>query len=504
MNQHNAFFLYVRKSTDVEDKQMLSIDAQITELRAYAEREKICIKDTFIEKRSAKSPGRPVFTSMLDKLGNGVSGILAWHPDRLARNSVDGGRIIHLIDTGNIKHLKFPQFWFEPTPQGIFMLTIAFGQSKYFVDSLSENTKRGLRQKVRRGEYPCMAPIGYYNDKATKTIKVDLQMASVVKDMFQMYAEGYTLYDIACFLASKGIKTRGGKIFQCTRVSYILTNPFYIGLFRYFGEIHEGTHEPIIAKKLFDKVQKVHSSRSKPWTKKRIPKAFTGLFRCGECGMMITAEIQKGHVYYRCTKKSKVIQCAQKYTREESINKQISTMMQTVSLPRDWAENMMKRIQKEEKESTQSLHVFVHQKRQRLTAILGKLKRLLDTYLDCDIDQKTYRQKKADLLSEKKTLEESIIHMEQTHNNWLEPMKKWIQEASETGKIARGNDLFAKKELALKIFGSNLTLKNKRTYGNALNPWRSYRCAPTSRNLEPPIRIELISAVYDTAALPLS
>ncbi|MFH1955725.1 MAG: recombinase family protein, partial [Patescibacteria group bacterium] len=76
-----------------------------------------------------------------------AEGILAWHPDRLARNSIDGGRIIFLIDTGIIKALKSPTFWFEPTPQGKFMLNIAFGQSKYFVDNLSENTKRGLRQK---------------------------------------------------------------------------------------------------------------------------------------------------------------------------------------------------------------------------------------------------------------------------------------------------------------------------------------------------------------------
>ena len=61
-----------------------------------------------------------------------ASGILAWHPDRLARNSVDGGKIIYLVDTGIISEMKFPTFWFDPTPQGKFMLSIAFGQSKYY------------------------------------------------------------------------------------------------------------------------------------------------------------------------------------------------------------------------------------------------------------------------------------------------------------------------------------------------------------------------------------
>ena len=153
MNEQHKFFLYARKSTDVEDKQVLSIEAQITELRAFAKQNNLNVIDTFIEKQSAKIPGRPIFGEMLKRIEKGeADGILAWHPDRLARNSVDGGQIIYLIDCGHIAALKFPQFWFEPTPQGKFMLNIAFGQSKYYVDSLSENTKRGLRQKVRRGE----------------------------------------------------------------------------------------------------------------------------------------------------------------------------------------------------------------------------------------------------------------------------------------------------------------------------------------------------------------
>ena len=128
---NNKFFLYARKSTDVEDKQVLSIEAQITELRAFAKQNELNVIDTFIEKQSAKIPGRPIFNDMLARMEKDeADGILAWHPDRLALNSVDGGRIIYLVDCGRIAALKFPQFWFEPTPQGKFMLNIAFGQSK--------------------------------------------------------------------------------------------------------------------------------------------------------------------------------------------------------------------------------------------------------------------------------------------------------------------------------------------------------------------------------------
>ncbi len=127
------------------------------------------IVDTIVEKQTAKKPGRLLFAEMLKRIEAGEAvGILAWHPDRLARNSVDGGQIIYLVDTGVIQELKFPTFWFDPTPQGKFMLSIAFGQSKYYVDNLSENIKRGHRQKLKNGLWPQMAPLGYLNNKEPK------------------------------------------------------------------------------------------------------------------------------------------------------------------------------------------------------------------------------------------------------------------------------------------------------------------------------------------------
>jgi len=329
------FFLYARKSTDVEDKQILSIESQLIELREFAKRERINVVQEFVEKKSAKTPGRKVFNKMLglieeggDSETNPVSGILAWHPDRLARNSVDGGKIIYLLDTGKLKSLKFPQFWFEKTPQGKFFLSISFGQSKYFIDSLSENTKRGLRQKVRRGEFPSLAPMGYLNNVRTKTIVIDKKKAKTIKAAFEVYSQGNsTLQDISDFLAHHGIKSRGEKRIHRDRIKFILSNPFYYGHFRYKGEVHEGVHKPIISKKLFDKVQKELKRRSRPRTKEKVLKAFTNLLRCGECGMMITAEQKqkyyKGtnrhvtYTYYRCTKKHKVIKCHQPYIRED-------------------------------------------------------------------------------------------------------------------------------------------------------------------------------------------
>ena len=190
MNQTKKFFIYTRKSTDDKDHQVRSISDQLSELKDLARKEQLEVVDVFVEKQTAKIPGRPVFNEMIERMEQGeASGILAWHPDRLARNSVDGGKVIYLVDTGVINEMKFPTFWFDPTPQGKFMLSIAFSQSKYYVDNLSENIKRGHRNKVKDGIWPQSAPIGYINVKGAG-IAIDSELAPLVQKTFEAYATG--------------------------------------------------------------------------------------------------------------------------------------------------------------------------------------------------------------------------------------------------------------------------------------------------------------------------
>ena len=177
------FFLYARKSTEDEERQVMSIEAQLAELAEFVKREGLEVIEQFVESKSAKKPGREIFNKMIEKIhaSKNPVGILAWHPDRLARNSVDGEQIIYLIDQDKIASLRFPTFWFEPTPQGLFMLQVAFDQSKYYSDNLSENVKRGIRQKLRRGEWPGLAPFGYVNNPKTRNIEPDTVKAKIIK-----------------------------------------------------------------------------------------------------------------------------------------------------------------------------------------------------------------------------------------------------------------------------------------------------------------------------------
>jgi len=239
------YIIYARKSTEEDDRQILSIEAQLVELKEFAAKEKLEIVASFQEAKTAKEPGRIKFAEMLSLIEKGkADGVISWHPDRLARNSVDGGKIIHFVDRGLIKSLKFPTFWFEPTPQGLFMLSIAFGQSKYFVDNLRENVKRGLRQKIRNGVWPGWAPVGYLNNHKTRMIDVDREKSNKVKKLFQLYATGgYTLKSLANWCKEKGLRGNLGKEIAVSNVQKILTNPFYIGLMKYKGEIFEGLNQ---------------------------------------------------------------------------------------------------------------------------------------------------------------------------------------------------------------------------------------------------------------------
>ena len=467
------YFLYARKSTDVEDKQVLSIDAQVTELRTFAKNEGLHIVDEFVEKQTAKVPGRPIFGEMMRRIEQGeANGIISWHPDRLARNSVDGGQIVYFLDIGHLASLKFPSHWFENTPQGKFTLSMAFVQSKYYVDSLSENTKRGLRQKVRMGIFPSQAPIGYLNDPRTKTIVIEKKSAKVIRLAFEKYTQGdMRLEDVATFLAKNGIITRSGKRISKTRAAFILSNPFYVGLFKYGGEIHEGAHEPIISKKLFDEAQAMLKQRGQPERKpKNEPQPFCGLISCASCGMMITGEHKfkrqkNGNVheytYYRCTKKRKDMKCPESAVRENELNRQLSSLITSVSLPTDWAEELNRMAIAEYKNSAQSVSARVKEKEAKIQTISQKLQRLLDGYLEQDIERTVYRQEKAKLLSQKKSLEGEISSLSRKANDWLEPLQEWLKTAQRLDAIASDADLFVKKVCAKEIFGSNLRLGGK-------------------------------------------
>ena len=454
-------FLYARKSTDDEERQMLSIDAQLNELREYARKESLTIAREFVESMTAKEPGRPIFNDMLRLVERGeADALLAWHPDRLARNSIDGGRIIYLVDTGKLTALKFPTFWFENTPQGKFVLNMAFGQSKYYVDALSENVRRGMREKIRRGVYPHKPPLGYLNEPRLRTIEVHEQKAPLVRRLFETYATGRFNFDQMAELAAKwGLSSHQEKPLARSMIPKLLSDRFYIGLFDWAGEEYEGTHERFLPQELFDRVQKVLADRGRgryQTKKQRQPLAFLGLVRCDECGASVTAERQKGHHYYRCTKK--LGPCDLKgYIREESLADFMRDEIRRVSISDEWADLMLAQLEVWRRDETDRATTEAQRFKDQLAELDKRVNRLLDVFLDGSISREDYAGRKAEFLNQKARLREKLNEIEAKGNCWLEPLENFVKAANQAEKTAFSDDLAAIRDFFQKI-GSNLYL----------------------------------------------
>ncbi len=477
------YFIYCRKSTEEEERQILSIEAQITELRDFAKQNGLFVAKEFIETKSAKEPGREIFNQMLAQIEDGkASGILAWNPDRLARNSIDGGRIIYLVDTEKIQSLKFPTFWFEPTPQGKFMLSVAFGQAKYYTDNLRENILRGFRQKLRRGEMPTKAPLGYFNELRTHTIEPDPKTFNKLRKSLVEFAKGkYGLVSIQHKMFSLGLVGQRSKTKPAlSSIQRILSNPFYYGVFKFKGELYQGTHKPMISKKLFDKIQQALKDNGKPRKKREENFKFLGFAKCGECGYSITAEqhIKKSGLvfkYYRCTQKSKTQKCSQnRFLREENLAQQIKNYVQKVSLPDKWKNNFLAKVEQWEKQENQSSILFAQNLKKELEIVKTKMNRLLDAHLAGALELLEFQEKKNALLEQKTDLQQKLRDFERKGNHWLELTKNWILEANQVKNLASSGN-FSEMKNFLKKAGLNRQIANQRLAIDFKKPW-NYLC----------------------------
>ncbi len=328
-------------------------------------------------------------------------------------------------------------------------------------------------------------------------------------------ASATTLIHSANFV-SYGVRSKSGKLVGRTFVSDVLSNPIHYGHFRYAGEVYEGKHEAIISKDLFDRVQAVLVDRWRysPTENKDEPKAFLGLLRCAECGGAITAEQKMkrqkngnihSYTYYRCTKKGSPTKwCQQPYIREEDLNIQISDLLKPFALRADWADEMLKRLNEEKKQSAQTAKLMTLQKRGEIEEINLRLQKLLDAFLDGVIERSDYTAEKAKLMSQKKSLDEQSTALSTGRANWLEPFQNWILTARNAGEIAVKGSPKEKKVLAQQVFGSNLVLDCKKARGSCVKPWSLLVENSSSQLVERAMGIEPTCEAWKASVLPLN
>lgn len=441
------YFLYARKSSESEDRQVQSIEDQVNRLKQLASSLNLNIKKICVEAKSAKKPdNRPVFDKMIEDIENGnAEGILCWQINRLSRNPIDSGKLSWLLQQGILKSIQTIDRQYLPD-DNVLLFSVESGAANQYILDLSKNTKRGLQSKLDKGWKNGVAPLGYLNDKENKVIIKDPERFNVVRKMWDLMLTGnhtppkiLTIVNLEWGFRTRKFKRVGGKELSRSCIYKIFTSLFYAGIIENKGVQFEGRHEPMITLEEYDRVQMLLGRKGKPRPKKH-EFAFTGSIRCGVCGCLYTAETKrkllkrtneiKEFTYYHCTRRSKKTKCNQKKNipvdkLELLIEKEIEKY---TILPEflEWAlEGLNKRNNREIEDRTK-----VYEMRH---------KNLVDTQKELDeLTRMRYRQLIDDevFLKEKNLLQMKISQMKENLRETESRTERWLELTEKTFNFA--------------------------------------------------------------------
>ncbi|MBM2820833.1 MAG: hypothetical protein HW405_593 [Candidatus Berkelbacteria bacterium] len=471
------YFAYLRKSSEAEEKQALSIPAQKDKIKELFG--DLDVVDYFEESHSAFHPyNRPLFAKMIERINKGeASGIVTWHPDRLSRNEVDAATITYALRTGLIKDLKFGSYTFINSPEGIWMLQMALSQSQYSSAKLGTDVKRGLEKKLKMGWLPSEAPTGYLNfvniETAEHIIIKDPDRFDLVRKMWDLMLTGnYNPTKILEIANNKwGFTTlkrrkRGGGPLARSSIYAMFTNPFYAGVILNKGVEYPGKHEAMVSLDEFDQAQILLGRKGKPRPKTHFF-PFTGQIRCGVCGCLVTAEMHtkiiknanrmKSFTYYHCTHKKKW--CKQRNITKDDLEIQIEREInKMVILPvfRGWALDIVKR--RSDQEVGDRTKIYQSQQK-TINDTQAELDNLLAMKLRLLVDDDEYLKKKQELKAKKAKLLEELNDTDRRADKWMELGERFFDFVTYVLKAFEEDNLQQKKEI-LAALGQNYVLKD--------------------------------------------
>jgi site-specific DNA recombinase len=473
------YYLYARKSSESEDKQMQSVEDQIKLLSILASRLDIEIVEIFEESKSAKAPGtRPVYAEMIKKIEAGkADGILTWHLNRLTRNPVDSGYLSWILQKSIIKKIQTIDKYYLPE-DNVILFNVETGAANQFIIELRKNSLRGTQSKADKGWMPAKAPLGYLNygyTQGEKTIIIDEQRFYLMRKMWDMVLAGEQISKVRRIankewgLTTLKTKRSGGKEIAKSSIYRMFSNIFYTGKFEYRGKLYQGKHQPMITMEEFEKVQKMLQRRDSPRPYKQ-DFAYTGIAKCGcGCENSITAERKfkelkctgelREYVFYRSTRRKKIKKCVEEPVTEDDLNNQIINELGKVEIRKeflDWAneiidQNAEKEINEEEKVS-QMKKASISQKEKELENL--KEMRMKDF-----IDDESFLKSRNKLKNEIETITNTENHKQGVLKK-KEALKTSLMVISKAKECIQGKDDQVKKKI-IGYFGYNHTLLSK-------------------------------------------
>lgn len=512
LNQPLSYFLYARKSSEPDERQVQSIESQLAEAKNRYPDLRI-VGQPLTEAASAFKPyNRPVFTQMLQRIQTGeADGIIAWHPDRLARNPIDAGQITYLLDTGVIKDLKFTSFHFENSAEGKMLLGFMLSQSKYFSDKLSKDIRRGNLTKLQSGWLPGRPPPGYKNietDENRKLVVPDEPRFTLVRKAWDLLLTGtYTIPQILDKLNNEwGYRNRNNFPMAKSTLYTVFTNQFYAGwMIRKEGKF-EGKYQKLVTLEKFDRVQAILGAKGKPRAKIH-EFAFTGMIHCGECGCMITAEEKKqaycyqcrrkfvltdkrkdcplcsrnaysskemkllDYTFYHCTKRKTDIKCSQPSIRVEELERQITDLLLKIEIPETFSGWAMKWLKWSHQQEIQDHNTQLEALQATYKTTQAKLDNLVDMRMNTLITDQQYISKKEMVEKERTSLKEQLDGFEHRVNSWVTMTEQVFDFAVAAKKKFIEGSLKEKRQV-LSSLGSNLVLTDKNLSIHQFEPFR--------------------------------
>ena len=333
------YLIYGRVSTSRQAERELSIPAQVKACQKYGmDHNWSLLPDGIYEEKgeSARTTDRPQLQKMLHraKTDTKVDVILVHKLDRMCRNVADYAAIKMMLKKHDCKVVSVVE-QFDESFSGELVENIMASIAQWTSQNISWEVRKGLKEAVERGRFPGYAPIGYINDRKTKSLIVDNIRAPYVKMAFELYSTGkYSYYTLRDELAKRGLKSKSGKNISKKNVERMLQNTIYYGLIKTRSATNQANFPPLITKKAFDDVQEIiaqHNHYADRSRKHTFP--LTGFMRCSYCGSMLSGQVKKGHLYYNCSHRRDPNCPEKKYARCEIIEEQVVNYLSRVQLP---------------------------------------------------------------------------------------------------------------------------------------------------------------------------